>query len=106
MTDKTQAAMNYLLANVESNQTDGTGTWGSVYVDNARGDAEKAGMGIRTFNGCLSILKREGHYRPCEDASLSEAKRIAFGYVKTDEAKAKAKRKRRAGKRTSRTVGS
>jgi hypothetical protein len=114
MTTKTQLAMDALLANVESKwdlMKDGS-DWGTVYTDNARSTAEEKGMTVRAFNGCLSILKREGWYSPVDfnpkDNSLTKAQQKAFGYVKlpapAPAPRKKAPRKVKAN-RTSKVVG-
>lgn len=58
-----------LRRNVEAYHDD---QWGVVYLDNARLDGQSA----HQFRACLSVLSRQGLYRPEGDD--------CFGYVRFD----------------------
>jgi len=53
-----------LLNNVENEQTQDDGVWGSVYLDNARFDLK---ISKHSFAGYLSALEGRGEYRQSPD---------------------------------------
>lgn len=51
-----------LRSNHESTSTDAAGTWGMVYLENARPES----VNPHVFAGLLSSLTRLGYYRQCD----------------------------------------
>lgn len=67
MANSTEAVLKALRENTEGSVVDG---FRSVYLDNARPE----GMSTASFRSCLSVLAKQGLYRPLDGYAFGEVK--------------------------------